>query len=184
MVSVNEASEYLDGTAEAGLLKALLPYMVWIAAVVIAFRFMGMPGATGEFATLLRPVVNGLSLAAPAAAFLAWIASRGVEASFRPSRRWCVLQLLGGVFLCLTLALTGIRASAASAALELGTPEAATETAIAAATKALVAPTSPVTIQGATATVPVRVAGTLCNVHLRRDGKAANGWLVTKLECS
>jgi hypothetical protein len=72
----------------------------------------------------------------------------------------------------------------AAQAATAGTPEAATETAVAAASKALSVATAPAAVKGDVATVPVLVGGTSCIVTLQRDAKGPQDWLVTKLDCA
>lgn len=81
----------------------------------------------------------------------------------------------------LTMLACGTLAAHAATA---GTPEAATETAVAAASKALSVATAPAAVKGDVATVPVFVGGKSCIVTLRRDAKGPQGWLVTKLDCA
>ena len=69
-------------------------------------------------------------------------------------------------------------------AAQPGSTDAATETAVNAAAKALSVAPKPAVVRGDEATAQVVVGGSKCTVHLRRDAKGPQGWLVTKLDCT
>ena len=92
------------------------------------------------------------------------------EASFAPRAfGFLLLVLAGGAF--------------TATASEPGSVEAATETAVAAAAKALSVASAPATVQGDVATARVAVGGLGCTVQMQRDAKGPEGWLVTRLAC-
>ena len=65
-----------------------------------------------------------------------------------------------------------------------GTAEDATAVAVSVGATALSVASSPAQVVGDTATAHVVVGELGCSVQLKRDAKAARGWLVSKLDCN
>ena len=82
--------------------------------------------------------------------------------------------------------LLALAASICTIAVNAATPgsdEAATETAVSAASKALSMALAPAQVHGDEAIARVVVGGVQCTVQMQRDAKGPEGWLVTKLDC-